>query len=57
MFGVIKLDDEELNRRTRLPECVHGMVPAWCAECRKISSPEEEELQEKVEFLNNLRSF
>jgi len=57
MFGVIKMDDEELNRRTRLPECAHGMVPAWCAECRKISSPEEEELQEKVEFLNNLRSF
>jgi hypothetical protein len=24
-------------------ECIHGMVPEWCANCKGLKTPEEEE--------------
>ena len=26
-----------------MDECVHGMIPEWCANCKGLKTPEEEE--------------
>lgn len=31
-------------------ECIHGMNPEWCANCKKLKSPEEEAEQEESDF-------
>ena len=38
-------------------ECRHGMVPAYCADCRGLLSAEEQDRKVDNEMLNNLREW
>ena len=38
-------------------ECIHGMNPAWCANCKGLKTPEEEATQEDDAVIDNIRSW
>lgn len=38
-------------------ECKHGMIPAYCADCRNLKTPEEAELEEDKKLLTNLNEW
>lgn len=58
------MDDAELNRRTSLPkelttECIHGIIPEWCWECKHKSTTTVKSLllQENLKIVENLLSW
>lgn len=38
-------------------ECIHGMNPEWCANCKRLKTAEEEALEEEKAYNDMLRRW